>query len=94
MSSSWKTGAIAQRLIGMKNSCGCAYHQFKPRITLRIQGMEMFELAKISNRSNSLTRLVIVLLEWSLVAIITLNNASYSVLADPPDDQQTERSLR
>ena len=24
MSSNWKTGAIAQRLIGLKNSCGCA----------------------------------------------------------------------
>jgi hypothetical protein len=25
MSSIWKTGAIARRLIGMKSSCGCAY---------------------------------------------------------------------
>ena len=71
-----------------------SYYQFKPRITLRIQGMEMFELAKICNRSNSLARLVIVLLEWSLVAIIAFNNASYPVMADPHGDQPIERSLR
>ena len=56
--------------------------------------MEMFELAKICNRSNSLARLVIVLLEWSLVAIIAFNNASYPVMADPHGDQPIERSLR
>ena len=54
----------------------------------------LFELAKISNRSNSLARLVIVLLEWSLVAIIAFNNASYPVMADPHGDQPIERSLR
>ena len=32
MSSNWKTGAIAQRRVGLKNSCGFAYLRWQAYI--------------------------------------------------------------